>query len=122
MPIVSTWVGVWWHQQNLGWIGLDHRHELPVGPMLHYVMQTLFWLVKHHFEFQYTCFRFFLLSFFKYYYFINDLIFLLFKTFFRSMIQSVTRSVIRFVIRSIPILSDPSFVDAGCVGAVKHKT
>ena len=29
MPIVSTWVGVWWHQQNLGWIGLDHRHELP---------------------------------------------------------------------------------------------
>ena len=34
MPIVSTWVGVWWHQQNLGWIGLDHRHELPVGPML----------------------------------------------------------------------------------------
>ena len=30
--MVSTWVSVWWHQQNLDWTGLDYKHELPVGP------------------------------------------------------------------------------------------
>ena len=42
MHMVSTWVSVWQSQQNLDWAGLDHGHELPVGPKLHYVMQTLF--------------------------------------------------------------------------------
>ena len=58
----------------------------------------------------------FLISYFKYY-FINDLIFLLFKTFLFS-IRDAIHDPICDPVHDL-ILLDTSFVDARCVGTVK---
>ena len=55
--------------------------------------------------------------YFKYYYFINSLIFTLFKNFLFS-ICDVIHDLIHDLVHDL-IPSDPSFVDARSVGAVK---
>ena len=91
--------------------------KLPVGPMRHYVTQTLFWHVKKHFLFQLTHFSYF-----------NNLDYLsvfykrfIFKTLFCFSIRDPVRDPIRSdPIRSDPIRSDPIRSDPGFVDAVRE--
>ena len=72
------------------------KKKLRVGPKAHYVMQSLFWLVKQHFWFQVTYFSF-LTPIFEVLLFYKRFDFFIFQNLF-----------IRFVIRSvIPVIRDP---------------
>lgn len=112
--VLHAFLRTWWHHttprhsHESDYMGLRAK-KLPVGPMRHYVKQTLFWHVKKHFLFQLTHFSYF-----------NNLDYLsvfykrfIFKTLFCFSIRDPVRDPIRSgPIRSGPIRSDPGFVDA----------